>query len=88
MLIAIFNACGNFSWVGESDKMVEEVDKDKLFQAKAFSEIRKKMLIITFILDASDPSYLSDAAIQPRVPAIPKMVLVSSTPGHRSEDLD
>ena len=46
------------------------------------------MLIITFILDASDPGYLSDAAIQPRVPAIPKMVLVSSTPGHRSEDLD
>ena len=37
MLIAIFKACGIFSWVGESDKMVESVDKDKLFQAKAFS---------------------------------------------------
>ena len=33
MLIAIFKACGIFSWVGESDKMVEEVDKDKPFQA-------------------------------------------------------
>ena len=46
------------------------------------------MLIMTFILDASDPGYLSDAAIQPRVPAIPKMLLVSSTPGDRSKDLD